>query len=134
MKILMDYRLKNSSAKLDPLLKGLKERLYNDTFTADVPVGHLSQEWADKLGIPASVVVGAGTFDAHAGAVGGEIEAYTLSKVMGTSTCDMLVAPSDEAGDKLGKRDLWAGGWFNCSGYAGAGGWSVCFWRYLCLV
>jgi L-ribulokinase len=75
----------------------------NDTFTADVPVGNLSQEWADKLGIPTSVVVGAGTFDAHAGAVGGEIEAYTLSKVMGTSTCDMLVAPSDEAGEKLVK-------------------------------
>jgi L-ribulokinase len=89
--------------KLDPLLKGLKDKLYEDTFTADVPVGNLSREWADKLGIPTSVVVGAGTFDAHAGAVGGEIEAYTLSKVMGTSTCDMLVAPSEEAGEKLVK-------------------------------
>jgi len=89
--------------KLDPLLKGLKDKLYEDTYTADVPVGNLSREWADKLGIPTSVVVGAGTFDAHAGAVGGEIEAYTLSKVMGTSTCDMLVAPPDEAGDKLVK-------------------------------
>jgi len=89
--------------KLDPLLKGLKDKLYEDTYTADVPVGNLSREWADKLGIPTSVVVGAGTFDAHAGAVGGEIEAYTLSKVMGTSTCDMLVAPSEEAGEKLVK-------------------------------
>ena len=87
--------------KLDPLLAGLKDRLYSETFTADVPVGNLSQEWADKLGLPASVIVGAGTFDAHAGAVGGEIEAYTMSKVMGTSTCDMLVAPIEEAGDKL---------------------------------
>jgi L-ribulokinase len=90
-------------AQLDPLLAGLKDRLYAETYTADVPVGNLSQEWADKLGLPTSVVVGAGTFDAHAGAVGGEIEAYTLSKVMGTSTCDMLVAPADEAGDKLVK-------------------------------
>lgn len=89
--------------KLDPLLKGLKERLFKDTHTADMPVGNLSQEWADKLGLSTSVNVGAGTFDAHAGAVGGEIEAYTLSKVMGTSTCDMLVAPLEEAGDKLVK-------------------------------
>jgi len=89
--------------QLDPLLAGLKDRLYAETYTADVPIGNLSQEWADKLGLPTSVVVGAGTFDAHAGAVGGEIEAYTLSKVMGTSTCDMLVAPADEAGDKLVK-------------------------------
>jgi L-ribulokinase len=89
--------------KLDPLLAGLKNRLFEDTYTADVPVGTLSKEWASKLGLPESVVVGAGTFDAHAGAVGGEIEAYTLSKVMGTSTCDMLVAPVEEAGDKLVK-------------------------------
>lgn len=87
--------------KLDPLLTGLKDRLFSETFTADVPVGNLSREWADKLGLPTTVIVGAGTFDAHAGAVGGEIEAYTLSKVMGTSTCDMLVAPIEEAGDKL---------------------------------
>jgi L-ribulokinase len=89
--------------KLDPLLAGLKDRLFKDTYTADVAVGTLSKEWAEKLGLPSSVIVGAGTFDAHAGAVGGEIEAYTLSKVMGTSTCDMLVAPADEAGDKLVK-------------------------------
>lgn len=89
--------------KLDPLLAGLKDRLFEDTYTADVPVGTLSQEWADKLRLPSSVVIGAGIFDAHAGAVGGEIEAYTLSKVMGTSTCDTLVAPAEEAGDKLVK-------------------------------
>lgn len=89
--------------KLDPLLSGLRDRLYTETYTADVSVGALSSEWAKKLGLSTDVVVGAGTFDAHAGALGGEIEAYTLSKVMGTSTCDMLVAPTEEAGDKLVK-------------------------------
>ncbi|MCG8308280.1 MAG: ribulokinase [Cytophagales bacterium] len=93
----------NFLTKLDPLLAGLKDRLFTETHTADASVGKLSDEWATKLGLPTSVIVGAGTFDAHAGAVGGEIEAYTLSKVMGTSTCDMLVAPLEEAGDKLVK-------------------------------
>ena len=87
--------------KLDPLLAGLKDRLYTETHTADIAVGKLSEEWAEKLGLLTDVIIGAGTFDAHAGAVGGEIEAYTLSKVMGTSTCDMLVAPLSEAGDTL---------------------------------
>jgi len=87
--------------QLDPLLAGLRARLFQHTYTADTPVGTLSTEWATKLGLSPSVTVAAGTFDAHAGAVGGEIEAYTLSKVMGTSTCDMLIAPIEEAGDKL---------------------------------
>lgn len=89
--------------KLDPLLAGLKDRLYKTTETAEVPVGNLTEEWANNLGLTTSVIVGAGTFDAHAGALGGQIEAYTLSKVMGTSTCDMLVAPMEEAGDTLVK-------------------------------
>ncbi len=88
---------------LDPLLKGLRERLYHDTYTSDVRAGTLSREWADKLGLPLHVAVGVGAFDAHLGAVGGEIKPYYLSKVMGTSTCDMLVAPKDAVGDHLVK-------------------------------
>ncbi len=53
------------------------------------------------MGLPGDVVIGVGAFDAHMGAVGGQIEPYHLSKVMGTSTCDMLVAPADEVGDTL---------------------------------
>ncbi|MGM0621701.1 MAG: ribulokinase [Bacteroidota bacterium] len=86
---------------LDPMLAGLRERLYKETFTCDVAAGTLSEEWAEKLGLPQNVAVGVGAFDAHLGAVGAEIEPYYLSKVMGTSTCDMLIAPSDEVGDKL---------------------------------
>ncbi len=87
--------------KLDPKLKGLRERLFEDTYTCDISVGNLSKEWAEKLGLPESVQVGVGAFDAHLGAVGGEILPYHLSKVMGTSTCDMLIAPADEIGDNL---------------------------------
>ena len=87
--------------ELDPVLSGLRDRLYRETYTFDVPAGKLTKEWADKLGLPEGITVGVGAFDAHVGAVGGEIKHYYLSKVMGTSTCDMLVAPMDEAGDKL---------------------------------
>jgi L-ribulokinase len=87
--------------KLDPLLKGLKERLYSETYTCDVAVGTLSPEWAKRLSLPEDVKVGAGAFDAHLGAVGGEIKPYQLIKIMGTSTCDMLVSPMEETGDKL---------------------------------
>jgi L-ribulokinase len=87
--------------KLDPLLKGLKDRLFRDTYECDYKVGVLSDEWTKKLGLPKDVAVGAGSFDAHLGAVGGEVRPYYLSKVMGTSTCDMLIAPMDEVGDKL---------------------------------
>ncbi|MGD9931604.1 MAG: ribulokinase [Mangrovibacterium sp.] len=86
---------------LDPLLSGLRDRLFKETYTCDVAVGHLTKEWAEKLGLSQDVVVGVGAFDAHLGAVGAQIEPYYLSKVMGTSTCDMLVAPMEEMGDKL---------------------------------
>jgi L-ribulokinase len=86
---------------LDPLLSGIRERLYTDTFTCDTEAGNLSAEWAERLGLSTSVKVGVGSFDAHQGAIGGEIRPYHLIKVMGTSTCDMLVTPISEAGDKL---------------------------------
>ncbi len=88
-------------ARLDPLLAGLRGHLYAETSTADVPVGCLTAEWASRLGLTEGVVVGGGAFDAHMGAVGGQIKPGSLIRVMGTSTCDMLVAPMEEVGDKL---------------------------------
>jgi L-ribulokinase len=86
---------------LDSLLKGFVGRLFTETFTADKVVGRLSEEWALRLGLSQEVVVGVGAFDAHMGAVGGQIEPFHLSKVMGTSTCDMLVAPVEDIKAKL---------------------------------
>lgn len=87
-------------ASLDPLLDGFVNRLYKEVYTTDQCTGNLCSEWAQRLGLSENVLIGVGTIDAHAGAVGGQIEPYYLSKVMGTSTCDMLVAP---AGDMQGK-------------------------------
>ena len=86
---------------LDPLLKGFTQKLFADTFTSDQAAGTLSQEWASRLGLSTNVVVGIGAFDCHMGAVGGQIEPYYLSKVMGTSTCDMMVIPRGEMNGKL---------------------------------
>ncbi|GAB4421502.1 MAG: ribulokinase [Bacteroidia bacterium] len=86
-------------AGLDPLLAGWRARLFSDTYASDVPVGTLSAAWASRLGLRSDVVVAVGAFDAHMGAVGGEIEPYYLSRVMGTSTCDILVVPEAQLGD-----------------------------------
>jgi len=88
-------------SSLNPLLTGFTERLYKDTYTSDQIAGTLSEEWATRLGLGTDVIIGVGAFDAHMGAVGGQIEPYHLSKVMGTSTCDMLVAPNADLKGKL---------------------------------
>lgn len=87
--------------KLDPLLDGLRDRLFTDTYTSDQPMGQLSPEWARKLGLSPDVVVGIGAFDAHMGAVGAQIEPYAFVRIIGTSTCDILMAPNEEIGHRL---------------------------------
>lgn len=86
---------------LDPLLDGYRDRLYNDTYTSDVAVGNLTPEWAEKLGLTTDVKVGVGAFDCHMGAVGGEITPNVLSRSIGTSTCDIMIASYEQMGDKL---------------------------------
>lgn len=86
---------------LDPLLGGLRSRLYTDTYTSDQAVGRLSAAWAARLGLHEGAAVAVGAIDAHFGAVGAAIEPYSMVKVVGTSTCDMLVAPLDKHRDQL---------------------------------
>jgi len=86
--------------RLDPYLVSVKNNLYNDTYTSDQVAGLLSPEWAAKLGLTDKTVVAVGTFDAHAGAVGAEVEEFTLVRVMGTSTCDIIVSPHEIIGNK----------------------------------
>lgn len=59
----------------------------------DHAIGGLTPEWASKMGLPAGIVVATGAFDAHLGAVGSGIAPGTLVKILGTSTCDIMIAP-----------------------------------------
>ncbi len=83
-------------AKLDPKLAKLRETLSNKTFAVDKPAGKLTKDWADKLGLTAGIPVAMGAFDAHLGAVGAGIKEGVLVKIIGTSTCDMVVASTDK--------------------------------------
>lgn len=82
-------------ASLDEDLVPLRERYAAEAVPADQLAGHLSAEVAAKVGLPAGVPVAAGSFDAHMGAVGAGIKEGSLVKIIGTSTCDVMVASPD---------------------------------------
>jgi len=86
------YPAKDFLVKLDSKLGRLRDSLPDKTYTVDTKAGDLTEEWAKKLGLPAGVPVAIGAFDAHLGGVGSGIAPGKLVKIIGTSTCDMLVA------------------------------------------
>jgi len=81
---------------LSPGLGPLRKRLYERTFTSENIAGFLSPSWAAKLGLTTNVVIAVGAFDAHMGAVGAGISTGTLVKILGTSTCDIMISPHNE--------------------------------------
>jgi len=87
-------------AGVDPVLAGLRARLYDRTVTAETATGILDPELAARWGLPAGIVVAAGAIDAHVGAVGGGIGPGDMLKIMGTSTCDMIVAEPGAVGGR----------------------------------
>ncbi len=87
------YPDKRFLSKLDPKLGSLRDRLQKKAYSIDRAVGGLSDEWGKRTGLRPGIPVAVGAFDAHLGAVGAGISPGTLVKIIGTSTCDMMVAP-----------------------------------------
>ena len=83
-------------SQLDPKLGALRARLRPTASAIDKAVGGLTADWAKRTGLPAGIPVAVGAFDAHLGGVGSGIAPGTLVKIIGTSTCDMMVAPVDQ--------------------------------------
>jgi len=79
---------------IDPGLAALRRRLRPRASSVDRAVGGLTAEWARRVGLPAGIPVAVGAFDAHLGAIGAGVAPGTLVKIIGTSTCDVAVAPS----------------------------------------
>ncbi len=80
-------------SKIDKRLDGIIDKLYSEAYAADEKVGGLCKIWAKKLGLKEGTAISVGAFDAHLGAVGSGIKPGVLVKILGTSTCDMMVFP-----------------------------------------
>jgi L-ribulokinase len=78
---------------LNPGLARVRRTLPKRAATIAEAAGDLTHEWAAKLGLPAGIPVAVGAFDAHLGAVGAGVGEGTLVKIIGTSTCDIMVSP-----------------------------------------
>src|SRR5580700_10115299 len=84
----------NFLIKIDPLLKGIREKLDGEYATSDQIAGRLSPFWAEKLGLKAGIPIPVGAFDAHWDAIGAGCRTDDMVNVIGTSTCIIGITPS----------------------------------------
>jgi L-ribulokinase len=81
---------------LAPEIAALRDRLCQQAYTAGDVAGTLCDAYAERLGLPAGIAISVGAFDAHLGAVGAGVSPGHMVKILGTSTCDILVAANDQ--------------------------------------
>ena len=84
--------------QLHPFLVTIRESLGSETYTSDEIAGNLTEQWAEKLGLPAGIPICVGSYDAHIGAVGGHVAEGVMVKSIGTSTCDIIIGKQPAAG------------------------------------
>ncbi|MDD7983888.1 ribulokinase [Lentisphaera marina] len=82
--------------ELDPALSDLRDRLYDEALESDQIAGYVCEEWAERTGLKTGTVIAVGAFDAHMGAVGAGIKEGSLVKIVGTSTCDLMISKSKQ--------------------------------------
>jgi L-ribulokinase len=78
--------------KVDPLLAGIREKLRGRFLTSDHLAGHLTSDWAAKLGLTPGIPIPVGAFDAHWDAIGAGVRLGDIVNVIGTSTCIMGIS------------------------------------------
>ncbi len=83
--------------RLDPELVKVRQHFAAETKNSSEKAGELTADVAKRVGLPAGIPVAVGALDAHMGAVGAGIKPGTVVKIIGTSTCDMMVAPMDDS-------------------------------------
>ena len=86
--------------KLDPILLPVLRHLPSANYYCSEAFGHLSAEWAAKLGLSTDVLVGVGNVDSHSGAVGAGVAEGRMVMNLGTSACYMGVVPREKIGGK----------------------------------
>lgn len=77
---------------VDPLLDGIAAKLPGRFERSDKIAGHLTAEWAAKLGLEPGIPIPVGAFDAHWDAIGANIGLGDVVNVVGTSTCMMAIS------------------------------------------
>lgn len=82
---------------LDPKLSKIKNTLGTETYTTDVVAGTITEEWKKNFNLESDMIVTVGAYDAHIGAVGGDIRENYMVKSIGTSTCDIIISKTDTA-------------------------------------
>ena len=80
--------------KVDPLFRGVREKLQGEYVTSDQIAGTLCAEWAGSLGLEAGIPIPVGAFDAHWDAIGAGCRTDDMVNVIGTSTCMIGISPS----------------------------------------
>ncbi len=77
---------------VDPLLAGVRDKLTGTYATSNQIAGHLTQKWAEQLGLRAGIPIPVGAFDAHWDAVGAGVRPGDVVNVIGTSTCIIAIS------------------------------------------
>jgi L-ribulokinase len=80
---------------VDPLLDGIREKLGGEYHSSEALAGHLSPQWAEKMGLRPGIPIPVGAFDAHWDAIGAGCKQGDVVNVVGTSTC--IIAMQQES-------------------------------------
>ena len=88
-------------SQLAPELGELRDRLFDVAYSSDTIAGYLSNDWQEIFGIKKQIPVAVGALDAHMGAVGSGVGPNILVKIIGTSTCDIMVHPKTKKIDNI---------------------------------